>query len=331
MVMDSPTPSVLERVRASVQEMPARSGTRRVGFQAMGTWCEITLHAASRGAADRFIPAAIEWVAAFETKYSRFLPDSLISRINAAAGQEWVTTDPETDQLFGLCSELFFLTRRAFDPTALPLIRLWNWKAQPFVLPTDAAIQQARELTGWNKIQRRPGGIFLPKNGMCIDLGGVGKEYAVDRVVQLAAEFGVRDVLVNFGQDIHAAGTPPSLPAWHVGLEDPKKPGSCWGGVAARDLAVATSGDYLRKHEHNGRRYGHILDPRTGYPVDNGCRAVTVLAPTCTVAGILSTTAFILGPKDGLELISSYRGASGCILTETQRYETRQFAEHLTR
>jgi thiamine biosynthesis lipoprotein len=297
----------------------------------MGTMCELTVSAPNRTSADRFFEASLRWVAAFESKYSRFLPGSLISRINAAAGLEWVNIDPETDQILGLCQELFFLTRRAFDPTAMPLIRLWNWKAQPVVIPTDAQIAEARQLTGWNQVQRRPGAIFLPRKGMCLDLGGVGKEYAVDRVVQLAAQQGIRDVLVNFGQDIFAAGAPSGAPAWHVGLEDPKKPGSCWTGVAATNVAVATSGDYVRRFEHNGRRYGHIIDPRTGYPVDNGCRAVSVIAPTCTVAGVLSTTAFILGHKEGLEMISSYHGASGCIVTDHQRYETRQFAQYLTR
>ena len=324
-------PNVLERIRATVQEMPGRGSDRKVGFSAMGTWCEITLNTCSRSAADRFLREAVEWVAAFESKYSRFLPDSLISRINQAAGKDWVSTDPETDQLLGLCNELFFLTRRAFDPTSLPLIRLWDWKAKPPVVPTDQAIEAAKQVVGWNKIQRRPGGLFLPRTGMCLDLGGVGKEYAVDRVVQLALDNGISNALVNFGQDVRAVGTAPGLPAWHVGLEDPKKPGSCWGGVAAINVAVATSGDYLRGFELKGRRYGHIIDPRSGYPVDNGCRAVTVIAPSCTVAGILSTTAFILGAQEGLDLISSYIGAAGCILTDHKRYETRTFAEYLTR
>ncbi len=323
--------NVLERIRASVQEMPGRGSGRKVGFTAMGTWCEITLNTSSRSAADQFLREAVEWVAAFESKYSRFLPDSLISRINQAAGKDWVSTDPETDQLLGLCNELFFLTRRAFDPTSLPLIRLWDWKAKPPVVPTEQAIEAAKQMVGWNKVQRRPGGLFLPQTGMCLDLGGVGKEYAVDRVVQIALDNGISNALVNFGQDVRAVGTAPRLPAWHVGLEDPKKPGSCWGGVAAINVAVTTSGDYLRGFELNGRRYGHIIDPRSGYPVDNGCRAVTVIAPSCTVAGILSTTAFILGAQEGLDLISSYIGAAGCILTDHKRYETRTFSEYLTR
>ena len=323
-------PSVLDRVRASVAERPAPGG-RKIVFRAMGTVCQITFVAGARAAADNFIHAAVRWVADFEAKYSRFLPDSLISRINQGAGQGWFEVDEETDRLFALCQELYFFSRGAFDPTALPLIRLWNWKAEPPVIPDDAAIEAARELVGWRKLERRTGAIRLPVKGMSIDLGGIGKEYAVDRVVQLAQEHGLSDVLVDFGQDVRAQGRPLDRPVWHVGLEDPHQPGTCWTGVAAQDVAVATSGDYLRRFELNGRRFGHILDPRTGYPVNNGCRAVTVIAPTCTVAGVLSTTAFILGDTEGLQMIDHYFGAEGCILTDHSRYQTRRFNAYLTR
>lgn len=321
--------SVFERVRASARCQTTPAG-RQLTFEAMGTSCRVTFTPPSAAVGDRFIAEVLQWVAAFEAKYSRFLPDSLIGRINQSAGREWVEIDPETQQLLALCQELHFITRGAFDVTALPLIRLWNWKARPPALPEPEAIAAARELVGWPKLQRRDGQVFLPQAGMSLDLGGVGKEYAVDRVVQLAASFGIRSALVDFGQDLRVLGTPPDKPAWHIGLQDPQAPARCWTGVAAVDLAVATSGDYLRRFELHGKRYGHIIDPRTGYPVDNGCRAVSVIAPSCTVAGVLSTTAFILGPGEGLPLMENYPGAEGCILTETKRYETTRFHEYLT-
>lgn len=165
---------------------------------------------------------------------------------------------------------------------------------------------------------------------MSLDLGGIGKEYAVDCVVQLATAHGIANVLVDFGQDLCTRGAPAGKPAWHIGLEDPCNAGKCWAGVAIKDKAVATSGDYLRHFMINGRRYGHIIDPRTGYPVDNGCRAVSVIASTCTAAGILATTAFILGPTEGLKLIGNYMGAEGCITTNNSRHETRRFHEYVT-
>jgi len=238
-----------------------------------------------------------------------------------------VEVDEQTEQILGFCHGLYFFTHGAFDPTALPLIKLWDWKANR--VPDDAAIQAARELTDWNKVQRRHGAVYLPRAGMSLDLGGIGKEYAVDRVLQLAQEHGLNSALVDFGQDLRVHGLPADKPAWHIGLDDPKQPGKCWASLAVKDKAVATSGDYLRHFTQGGRRYGHIIDPRSGYPVDNGCLAATVIAPTCTVAGILSTTAFILGAKEGLRLIESYFGAAGCITTNNSLHQTKNIYEYL--
>jgi FAD:protein FMN transferase len=321
--------TMFDRINASVSEAPVANG-RKFSFRALGTRCQVTFATGSRVAGEQFKSAVVDWVAGFEARYSRFLPESLVSRINQAAGKSWTEVDEESDRIFALCHELFFLTRGAFDPTALPLIQLWNWKASPPVIPADEQIRAAQELVGWSKIQRRKGAIYLPRAGMCLDLGGVGKEYAVDRVMQLAAQHGIANVLVDFGQDLCMRGAPTGKPAWHVGLEDPANPGKCWTGLAIKDKAVATSGDYLRNFTINGRRYGHIIDPRSGYPVDNGCRAVSVIAPTCTIAGVLSTTAFILGPTEGLNLIGNYLGAAGCISTDKSRHETRRFHEYVT-
>jgi thiamine biosynthesis lipoprotein len=241
-----------------------------------------------------------------------------------------VEVDEETDRLFSMCQELHFLTQGAFDPTALPLIRLWNWQARPPSLPDDDAVRRAMELVGWRKVQCRPGAIRLSREGMGLDLGGIGKEYAVDRVVQFAHEFGLHNVLVDFGQDIRATGRPQGRSAWHVGLQDPGEPAKCWTGVAVQDRAVATSGGYLRRFELNGRHFSHILDPRTGQPVTNNCQAVSVTATTCTFAGALCTSAFILGEQEGFRLLETCHGAEGCILTTTSRYQTRRFNEHLT-
>src|SRR6185312_9503662 len=154
----------------------------------------------------------------FEARYSRFIPDSLIGRINAAAGEHWMEIDPETERLFQLCHELFFFTRGSFDPTALPLIQLWNWKQNPKTLPDAQAIRAARELVGWNKVERRPGGIFLPQRGMGLDLGGIGKEYAVDCVMNMAVQHGIENVLIDFGQDVRARGCAPDKRFWRIGL-----------------------------------------------------------------------------------------------------------------
>ncbi|MBI3880575.1 MAG: FAD:protein FMN transferase [Verrucomicrobia bacterium] len=320
--------TVHDRIRASVQET-FRSGVFTVAFQAMATRCQV-IFAADPATAKAFTRAAVNWVADFEARYSRFIPESLVSEINRQAGRAWVPTDPETDRLLALCHEAHFLTRGIFDPTALPLIQLWNWKATPPVIPSDDAIAAALKKTGWRKVQRAPGRIFLPEPGMSLDLGGIGKEYAVDQVAKLALAHGIQSVLVDFGADVVALGKPADgRPAWKIGLEDPNAPGQCWAGLAVMNQAVATSGDYVRRFEVNGRRYGHILDVRTGQPVNNGVRAVSVIAPSCTIAGILSTAAFVLGPVEGLQMLDGFYQAEGCLVTETGKHASRKFYEQV--
>ncbi len=322
-------PTVRERVSRSARQT-ATAGFYQLSFQAMSTLCRVNFRTTQPALARAFQAEVLEWVAAFEARYSRFLPDSLICRINAAAGRHWVEVDPETEGILNLCQEMIFFTRGVFDPTALPLIQLWNWKAEAPVIPSDAAVQAARELVGWRKLQRRPGGLFLPRAGMALDFGGIGKEYAVDRVIGLALERGIPDVLVDFGQDVRVHGEPPERGAWHIGLQDPVNPARCWTGVAVTNHAVATSGNYMRNFVCEGRRYGHLLDPRTGYPVDNGTLAVSVIAPNCTFAGILSTAAFVLGPAEGLQMMRLCPGAEGCLTTETTRHMSPGFYAYTT-
>ena len=267
----------------------------------MSTICRVHFQTPDPARARDFQTEVLQWVGWFEARYSRFIPDSLISRINAAAGKEWVEVDAETDALFNLCQEMVFFTHGVFDLTSLPLIRLWNWKTRPPVIPADSAIREAQELVGWGKVQRRPRAIFLPREGMCLDLGGIGKEYAVDRVLTMALQRGINNVMVDFGQDVRVHGEAPERGAWHIGLQDPKDLSRCWTGVAVNNHAVATSGDGVRHFFHEGRRYGHILDTRTGYPVNNGALSVTVSRRTARSPGFCPQRLLFWEPKQGLK------------------------------
>jgi thiamine biosynthesis lipoprotein len=303
---------------------------RRLKFHAMATDCEVQYVAPAGDAqASGFEAAAEGWVHAFEAKYSRFQPTSLVSRINDAAGKEWVPVDPETEGLLAMCDTLHFMTRGILDPSSLPLLRIWNWKAVPPVIPGTAAIAEARRLVGWPKVKRETGKIFLPEKGMALDFGGFGKEYAVDIVSLIAKDHGITDSMVDFGHDIRAAGAPPGRPAWHIGLEDPLKPGSWWSSIGLTGKSIASSGDYIRSFTVEGKRYGHIVDPRTGWPVANGCIQATVIADTCLQAGMLSTSAFVLGIEAGLELIRSCPGAEGILITAKERAQTRGFFNYV--
>jgi thiamine biosynthesis lipoprotein len=303
---------------------------RKLSFPALGTTCEVQYAApAGDGQAAAFERAVVAWVGAFEAKYSRFRPDSLISRINAAAGRAAVEVDAEMEVLLKLCDTLHFMTQGVLDPTALPLIRLWNYKADTPRLPVEAEVAAARALVGWKKVQRTPGRVFLPEAGMALDFGGFGKEYAVDIAAQIATDHGIPSALVDFGHDLRAVSAPPGRPAWHVGLEDPLKPGTVSGSMAIVGRSVASSGDYIRRVVIDGRRYGHIIDVRTGWPVANGCLQATVIAGSCLQAGVLSTTAFVLGVPKGIEFIQACPGAEGLIVTERVRAQTRGFFHYV--
>jgi thiamine biosynthesis lipoprotein len=310
--------------------VPPDVPVRKLSFPALGTVCEVQ-YAAPGGEAQAkaFEVAAVNWVSAFEAKYSRFRPDSLVSRVNAAAGRDWVDVDEEMEGLLKVCDTLHFMTQGVLDPTALPLILLWNYKAESPRLPAKAEIAAALTRVGWKKVQRAPGKVFLPEAGMALDFGGFGKEYAVDIVAQIAVDHGIPSALVDFGHDLRAIGAPPGRPAWHIGLEDPTKPGTAAGSMGIVGKGVASSGDYLRCFTIDGRRYGHIIDPRTGWPVANGCVQATVIAASCLQAGVLSTTAFVLGVPKGIEFIQACPGAEGLILTERARAQTRGFFHYV--
>jgi thiamine biosynthesis lipoprotein len=326
--------AIVSRQERAPDPVPSGKGAalplRRLTFRAMATQCEVQ-YAAPGGdpQASQFEAAAAGWVHAFEAKYSRFQPNSLISRINDAAGKEWVAVDPETDGLLAMCDTLFFMTRGILDPSALPLIRIWNWKADPPVIPDAAAIAAALRLVGWSKVRREPGKVFLPEKGMALDFGGFGKEYAVDIVAHIARDHGILNSLVDFGHDLRATGAPPGRPAWHIGLEDPKVPGKTWASVGLSGKSIASSGDYIRSFTVARKRYGHIIDPRTGWPVSNGCTQATVIADTCLQAGMLSTSAFIAGVEKGLEMIRSVPGAEGLVLTGHEKAQTRGFFNYV--
>ncbi len=313
-----------------VAAAPANPGLRRLAFRALGTHCEVQYQAWQPDGSIRFEQAVRAWVERFEARYSRFRPDSIVSRINAAAGRHWTEIDRETEDMLDVCASVHALTHGIVDATAGPLLLLWDYHRESPTVPTDEQVAAARRLVGWRTVLRQSGAVSLPKAGMSLDFGGWGKEWAVDAVAALAEQHGIPHALVDFGHDIRCVGTPPARPAWHVGLEDPQRPGTHRGSVALRaGRGIASSGDYLRGFTVGGRRYGHIIDPRTGRPVAHGCRQVTVIADTCFQAGLLSTAAFVLGAEAGLAFIRQFAGAEALIVSDNGRAETRGFWDHV--
>jgi FAD:protein FMN transferase len=310
---------------------PDPQGVRSLEFRALGTNCSIKFRLEDEPAALIFAAAALNWMEHFEAKFSRYRPTSLVSRINDSAGGDWTPVDPEMEQMLALADSLHQRTNGILDPTLLPLLRVWDWKTVHLKLPAKSEVKAALALTGWEKVQRRPGSVRLPERGMGLDFGGFGKEYAVDHLARIAHSHGITDALIDLGRDIFAMGGNGRHPFWHVGIEDGCHPGQCWGGLAISGRAVSSSGDYARHFTHDGIRYGHILDPRTGWPVANGMRAVTVVGPTCLEAGIFSTAVFVLGVRDGLHLASLARGVEVCAQTQTGIEGTRSFGSYLVK
>ena len=305
-------------------------GLFRQSFKAMGTPCEITYRCESASEATEFREQSLAWVRKFEKRYSRYLPDSLISRINRAAGTgQSVEIEDEDERLFKLCDTLHFFTRGLFDPTTLPLAQLWNFKAEKPRIPDEGEIKAALTKIDWKKVRRKDGQVSLPESGMGLDFGGFGKEYAVDRIVEMGQKFGIPDLLVNFGGDLRTLGSPPDSPYWRVGVEDPNQPGQARFTVRANNLAVATSGNYQRFFELNGKRYGHLLDHRTGYPTSSEHLSATVIAKSCLEAGILATCSLMDERMQGLSLIENHFGSEGCVWAKSGLVWSKKFDTHL--
>lgn len=310
---------------------PDEAGVRRVRFHALGTGCAVLFRHDDDSVARAFVAEALGWLTRFEAKYSRFKPDSIVSRINDRAGREWVAVDEETSTLLDLAGRMHDLTGGILDAAILPLLRLWDWKTVHTRLPDRREVDAAMELCGWRQVRREPGRVFLPREGMGLDFGGFGKEFAVDRVIAIARAHGIRDAMVDLGRDLFAMGGNGRHPFWHVGIEDALRPGACIGGLAVSGQAVCSSGSYARRFEHDGVWYGHILDPRTGWPVRHGLAGVTVLAPDCLMAGIHATAVFVMGRHEGRRFADCGRGVHVCLQDEQGIDRSPGFIRHQVR
>jgi FAD:protein FMN transferase len=261
----------------------------------MGSPCELRLYAADRALADFAATRAKAEVTRLETVYSRFRDDSVTARINRSAGDaEGVEVDDETAGLLDYAAAAHEQSDGLFDLTAGVLRRAWNFKDER--VPRKKEIAELLPLIGWDKIVWRRPRIALPA-GMELDFGGFVKEYAADCAAQTCRDAGIRHGLVELGGDIALIGPHPDGTGWRVGVQHPRDLRNPIAYVELTEGAIATSGDYERFMEVNGKRYCHILNPRTGWPARHLC-SVSVLAPQCLIAGTATTVA-ILKEKQG--------------------------------
>jgi thiamine biosynthesis lipoprotein len=272
-------------------------------FVAMASPCEVLIDDAPASVAQQVLEAVAAEAWRIEHKFSRYRGDSVVQQINASAGSE-IAVDDECANLLDFAATLTRLSQGAFDITSGVLRKAWTFDGGECV-PSQAQIDALLGSVGWHRIEwRRP--VLKLAAGMQIDLGGIGKEYAVDCAAALVRPVSTR-CLLNFGGDLLALGPQLGQAPWRVGIESVSNAGAVARHVDLTIGALATSGDSRRFLLKDGKRYSHVLDPRSGWPVVGAPRSVTVAAATCTDAGMLATLALLQGA--GAEAFLEAQGA----------------------
>ena len=269
------------------------NGFIAVTFSAMASPCEIILNTSDLDLATKMGQAAADEVHRIEVKYSRYRSDSVLSQINRSAGTV-CTVDDETAKLIDFSAHCHALSDGLFDITSGVLRRVWRFDCSDQV-PTRAAVRAIKQHVGFDKISWQTPSLTL-RQGMELDFGGIGKEYAADCALARMGQIAKIPALVNLGGDL-CCNKAPEQGCWQVGVE---RPGSDRAPVMVLDLAsgaLATSGDTHRFLLKQGKRYSHILNPRSGWPIDGGPRSVTVAAPSCIEAGMIATFALLQGAQ----------------------------------
>jgi FAD:protein FMN transferase len=286
------------------------------------THVQITVYEAASGAegARAAVDRCIREIRAAEGRTTAHVDTSDISRINASAGMRPAAVAPETFSLIERSIEASRLTEGGFDPVLGGLKELWGFGpdgGSRQAVPRDAEIRRRLRASGIRQLELGKGTIFLRDREAAIDLGGLGEGYLIDLAVRSLRRDGVRSGIVEATGDLAAFGRHPQRPYWRIGVKNPRNPeGRLIGVIRLGEEAVATSGDYERYFIEAGRRYCHILSPRTGYPPAGGCISATVVAPTALEADAYATGLFTLDPDTAMAVIERLPNVEAIIMTE---------------
>jgi thiamine biosynthesis lipoprotein len=287
---------------------------------AMGTHLAFTAYTTptvdAKHAKKLFDDAIVE-IKRVENLMTTWRPDSEVSRVNAGAGKAPVKVGPETLLVIKEALHTSEISEGTFDITFEVLHGLWKFDEDldPHP-PTDAQIKARLPLLGYKhvKVSDAEQTVYLDKEGVKISLGGIAKGYAVDRASKVLLDGGLTAFFVQAGGDLYTHGTKPDGSEWQAGIRDPRgKDGSFFAMLPVSDHAFSTAGDYERSYVIDGKRYHHIIDPRTGHPA-TACRSVTIWAPTALQADGVDDAVFILGPDKGLKLVESLDGVGAVIV-----------------
>jgi thiamine biosynthesis lipoprotein len=264
----------------------------RLPFRAMASPCELHVYSDDADKAERALAAAKAEVLRIEAKYSRYRDDSVVAAINASAGDSrGIEVDAETAALLDYAAAAHTQSGGMFDISSGVLRRAWDFRSGR--LPEAEDVARLLSLVGWQRVSWSSPLLCLPVAGMQLDFGGFGKEYAVDRAVAVLAAHEIAHGMVDLGGDVRAVGPHPDGRPWRVGIAHPQRPAEAIACIDLHHGAVATSGDYERAFIHDGKRYSHLLDPRSGWPVSGGPASVSVLAQQCLIAGTASSVAML--------------------------------------
>lgn len=288
----------------------------------MGTFAEMSIYSNDEKTGGKAIDEALDEMERMDRIMSNYKKESALSLVNKKASQSPVPCDKELLSVIEKSQYYSELSEGAFDITVSPAVTLWGFFRGKGNVPSDKEIKDLLPAVSYKNIvinksaaPEKPDTISFKNARTQIDLGGIGKGYAVDKALEVVKKYGIDNACINLGGNIYVLGAPSGKNAWKVGVQHPRNNNEILGYLDLRDEATATSGDYERFFEVNGKRYSHIIDPRTGRPV-SGVLATTIIAPTGTEVDALSTSVFVLGPEKGLKLIKKIQNADALIVYE---------------
>ena len=270
---------------------------QKFSFQAMGCPCELKLYTPKNKNEKLIAEHLINTVRYYESKYTRFKPNSLTSHINNTAGTgNAIKVDEETVQLLQYADTLFHQSDGLFDITSGVLRTVWNFKHA--AIPSKSDLNNIQKIIGWQKVEWKSPHILLPKKGMQIDFGGFVKEYVADVIATKAQQLDIKYGLVNLGGDIKIIGTHPDGSPWKVGIQHPRKPNEAIATVDLFTGGIASSGDYERFIIIDDTRYSHLLNPKTGQSIQPYYSGISVIAQDCLIAGSFTTLGLLMSESD---------------------------------
>jgi thiamine biosynthesis lipoprotein len=297
----------------------AQASAKRVvkSLPLMGSVFEFTAVHEDTAVSILAIAAAITEVERIESLISSWKTTSETSLINKNAGIEPVQVSKELFTLIERCKKIGDFTNGAFDITCNVLFDLWKFDGSMKSAPSDEAINEKLKLIGYQQIvlDATQSSVFLPKKGMQIGFGAIGKGYAANKAQALMKKMGISGGIVNAGGDLSLWGYSEFHSPWRIGVQDPKQANKIMSWLSVTNMAVVTSGDYERFVEFDGIRYAHIMNPKTGWPV-RGVISVSIHCPDAELADALATSVFVMGVKEGIQLINKMEHVEGFIMDD---------------